>query len=122
MPCLECVTYTLSACPDAIHLVDSGLNEAVDYYIQFTDKSDNKIVTVIEAPFLANDIIIPLLNNADIPKGLFTQHSGMFKMEIFDANYEDLVPFAVNGVQTTCVLLSFSHYEGVTPQATIHGA
>ena len=122
MACLECISYTLPACPESIHLVDSGLNEAVDYYIQFTDKSDNKIVTKIEAPFLANDIIIPILNNADIPQGLFTQFSGMFKMEILDATDKNLVSFAVNGVQTTCVLLSFQHYEGVQPQATIHGA
>ena len=121
MPCLECVTYTLPSCPNEIHLVDSGLNEAVDYYIQFTDKFDNLILTYIEAPFLANDIIIPILGNADIPEGLFTQHSGMFKMEIFDSNYENIESFSVNGVQTSCVLLSFQHYEGIQPQATIQG-
>lgn len=122
MACLECVTYTLPSCPAQIHLVDTGLNEAVDYFIQFTDKFDNKIVTIIESPYLANDIIIPIENNPDIPQALFTQHSGLFKMEIYDSAFENLVSFAVNGNQTTCVLLSFQHYEGYQPQAIIHGA
>jgi len=122
MACLECITYALPSCPSQIHLVDTGLDENVDYYVQFTDKFDNKIATLIEAPFLANDIIIPIDGNAEIPEGLFTQHSGLFKMEIYDSAFENLVSFAVNGVQTTCVLLSFAHYEGSQPPVIIHGA
>ena len=121
MACIECVTYTLPSCPTEIHLVDSGLNESVDYYVQFTDKFDNKYLTYIEAPFLANDIIIPIHGNADIPEGLFTQHSGLFKMEIYDEDYHELVEFNVNASVTTCALISFQYYEGIKPQATIQG-
>jgi hypothetical protein len=121
MSCTLCETYTLPACPDAIHLVDSGLNESVDYYVQFTDKFDNKYLTLIEAPFLANNVIIPIANNPDIPPGLFTAYSGDIKMEIYDSNYHDIVPFAVNGTGATCLLISFTQYEGIIPTATIHG-
>jgi hypothetical protein len=102
-------------------LVDSGLDESVNYNVQFTDKFDNKYVTLIEAPFPANDIVIPIENNADIPEGLFTPFSGMVKIEVYDGAFEDLVPFSVNAVQTTCVLVSFTQYEGVVPTATING-
>lgn len=122
MSCIQCVTYALPACPSTIHLVDSGLNEAVDYYVQFTDKFDNKYTTIIEAPFPSNDIVIPIANNPEIIEGLFTPFSGLVKMEIYDSAFDQLMSFAVNGVQTTCVLLSFTQYEGVIPQATIKGA
>jgi hypothetical protein len=121
MSCIQCVTYSLPSCPSSIHLVDSGLDESVDYNVQFTDKFDNKYVTLIEAPFPANDIVIPIENNPEIPEGLFTPFSGMVKMEIFDSAFEDLVPFSVNAVETTCVLISFTQYEGVVPTATING-
>ena len=121
MSCIQCVTYALPACPSTIHLVDSGLNEAVNYHVHFTDKFNNVVDTLIEAPFPSNDIIIPIDNNPDIPTGLFTQYSGSFKMELYDSTNTSVVPFNVNGVLAPCVFLSFKHYEGVIPTATIFG-
>jgi hypothetical protein len=122
MPCLECVTYSLPSCPEFISMKWSGLDESLDYLIEFTDKFDNVYTTLIEQPYPTAGLIhIPILGNADIPEGLFTQHSGMFKMRVLNTQYLTPLNFYVGVVLTQCVLLSFQHYEGVVPPATIIG-
>ena len=122
MSCFSAKIVALPACPHQIHLVDSGLNEAVDYYVKFTDKFGNMFTTLIEAPFASNDIVIPIEFNADIPEGLFSPYSGLVKMEIYDSTFQTIVPFNVTGTLENEVLLDFQNFEGALPPTIIHGA
>lgn len=122
MSCLQCVTYTLPSCPEFISMKWSGLSESQDYLIEFTDKFDNVITTLIEYPYPTQGLIhIPILHNPDIPEGLFTAHSGMFKMRVLNPTSLEPYNFYVGVNLTQCVLISFKQYEGVIPPATIIG-
>lgn len=122
MACLECITYTLPSCPEFISMKWSGLSESEDYIIEFTDKFDNVYTTLIEQPYPTPGLIhIPVLGNADLPEGLFTAHSGMFKMRVLNPLTLAPYSFYVGIISTQCVLISFKQYEGVIPPATIIG-
>ena len=99
----------------------SGLSEAEEYYIEFTDKFDNVYTTLIEAPYPTGYIQVPILNNPDFPAGLFTQHSGMFKMRVLNTTTLQPFSFYVGPILTTCVLITFKQFEGVILPAIIIG-
>lgn len=122
MSCFSSVVYPLPACPHQIHLVDSGLDESVEYYIKFTDKFGVHYSTLLEPPYTANNIIIQIEGNADIVEGLFSPFSGLIKMEIYDATFSEIVPFNVMGQLVNEVLLDFQTFEGGLPPSIIHGA
>lgn len=100
--CKECFEVALNTCADRI-FIDAGLSG--DLFYRVTDKFDNKYSDALQ---YEDGNQIPFIPISDLPPGLFTPHSGSFKLEVF-TQITGCEPQTLTfcDVEYDCVLMTF---------------
>ncbi len=113
MACSSCISITLPQCPEQI-VVNAGLLSNTQYRWEMTDKFD-KIYNGISITDGTGILAIDVIDNADIPKGLFMPFSGVFILKAYQwisaFVLGDAAQFTVNDVDYDCVELRFRDYR-----------
>ena len=109
--CESCAIRTYASCPDSIDLINIGLLGFVDDWTAIiTDKFGNQYKTHFPLPnVVTGDSSIPVKDNSDFPKALFTKEAGSFTLILKDDITKPYHKyFSEQGERTGCITFNFN--------------